>query len=769
MKSIVIAEKPSQQRGYQAAIGSEYGEIYAARGHLFTLMDPEEFNPEWGGAWKAELLRRDRETYPRKLGSDPDYKKRYNAILNAAKIASRIIIATDPDREGQGIGGDILAQLKADLGDDKFGSIEVLRVLPLGDDPASIRQAFVAAQPNNKYRLLYQSYLARTNADKIYGYSMTRAASVTLSDGGTISIGRVQTPTMAMICRREIAIRDFEPEDYFQPWIDVIGSEHQNTARLTYRPKEDGRIFDRNEAETIAVKASGYHGPISVTEERKRQGPPHLFSKSKLQVAARKAYGWSVQKTSDTLQSAYELGLTTYPRSSEVSVPEAEIANAPKLMSALISLGIGSDVSWGDGEPNIRRKKGAFSDKDLRVGTDNPAPHYAIIPQINTADRWADLYEKAPADVRKLFQLVARQYLAAIGPDRIYDATKLAVTIDGRPFTAAGTVEVEPGWKEVFRTTERIEADAEEADEDVGAMPKFRDGETVTETDTGIKTLVTTAPPRLTEDAIAIMMIESWKEVEDPTQRELLKNADNPGIGTESSRDGIVATLKNRNYIRVEKNLVYAGDAGMQLYELLMEIDPIICDVGLTGEMEVGLEAIMKGEAKALSVLDAICDIAAKAIDGMQQAAKRGQMLSASTKAKRGPSDAMKNAARSKAKREGKKAPPSGVLSDFDKCRDYLGPMPERNENGEYPASKGQRDFAEKLAKEKSIPVPEHLFQDRKRLSEWIEANKGSSDRQPTSAQVGFAEKIATRKRINIPDEYYRSSQLLSRWIDSNK
>lgn len=725
MTTIVIAEKPSQGRDYEAAgIGKSHGQVFAARGHLFTLMEPEEINPdEWGGPWKPGLLRRGNEIYPSKLGSDPDYRKRYNAILGGAKKATKIIIATDPDREGQGIGGDILTQLRADLGPERFDRIEILRVLPLGTDNASIRESFAKAQSNKNFRLLYQAYLARTNADKIYGYSMTRSATSLLAKAGTISIGRVQTPTMAMICRREIAIKDFVAENYFQPWIDVTGEA--GTVRLTHRPPE--MMKERADAERIMEAARGFCGPISVTETRKKQGPPPLFSKNRLQVAARKAFGWPVQKTSDVLQVIYDMGLSTYPRSSEVSVPESEIVNAPRLMKAVVSLGIGSAVSWNGQEPVIRRKKGAFSDKDLRVGTNNPAPHYAIIPNIKTVDQWPSLYAKATDDQKKLFQLIAKQYLSALGPDRVYDATKLSVTITNLPFTASGTVEIVPGWREVFGGVLSGEDDDDDEDSsDEGALPKFKDGAPVSESDVGVKTLQTTPPPRLTEDGIALLMIEAWKEVEDPHQRALLKNADNPGIGTEASRDGVVATLKRRNYITVEKNLVYATEAGMQLYSLLSEIDPLVLDVGLTGEMEVGIERITKGEAKAVDVLDLICTTAVHAIDGMKGAAAAGKGLTVATLAPRGPSAGMKAAAKAKAKREGKKAPPSGVLSDFDKCREYLGPMQEgaRPAEGQpWPPSEAQLGFAKKIAAEKKIEIPGDVLADKSKLAKWIDAN----------------------------------------------
>lgn len=723
-RSLVIAEKPSQARNYESALGKRYGDIFAARGHLFTLMNPEEINPaEWGKPWKPGLLRRGGEIYPQRLGDDPDYHKRYKAILAAAKDASRIIIATDPDREGQGIGGDILTQLRADIGAQKFDRIEILRVLPLGESKADIEEAFAKAQPNSNFRLLYQAYLARTNADKIYGFSMTRSASSLLSKEGVISIGRVQTPTMAMICRRELAIQNFVPEDYFQPWIDVAGDA--GTARLTFRPEE--KIKDRAAADAIMAALRGFAGPITVVESRKKQPPPALFSKNRLQVAARKAYGWAVQKTSDVLQNLYEKGLSTYPRSSEVSVPESEIANAPKLMKSVLALGIGGGVSWKGDEPVIRRKKGAFSDKDLRVGTNNPAPHYAIIPNIKKADQFASIYGSATEDEKKLFQLIAKQYLAALGPDRIYDATKLSVQIAGHPFTASGTVEITPGWREVFGATAPKDDDDEDGDEDEGALPKFRDGDPVREAGVGVKTLQTTPPPRLTEDAIALMMIEAWKEVKDPRQRALLKNADNPGIGTESSRDGVVDVLKRRGYIRVEKQFVHAGEAGMQLFKLLTDIDPRTLDVGLTGEMEVGLEDIMKGGTSATGVLDMICGVATGAIEGMKRASAAGRKLTVSTRAPRQPTAGMKAAAKSKAKKEGKKSPPPGVLTDFDKCRAYLGPMEDRPrppEGQPWPPSEGQVSFARKLAGEQGIEVPPDVLADKTKISKWIDAHK---------------------------------------------
>ncbi|MCB5411701.1 DNA topoisomerase [Pseudogemmobacter faecipullorum] len=776
MASIVIAEKPSQAQTYRTNIGNRYGEILSARGHLFELMPPDKLRPERWKEWSIGLLREGDEFYP-SIFRDADAEKRYREIRERAKKADTIYIATDPDREGEGIGGDIIQQLKRDINWDG----RLLRVLPLGEDKKSIEEAFAKAQPAENLRLLYQSYKARSNADHIYNLSLTRSASEALTPKGVrmvVSIGRVLTPAFGIVCRRELAIRNHVPRDYFHPWVQVQGAAGQT--KLTHNPGEKGRMFDAAEAQKIADLAKDYKGPITVRKDRgKQQKPPVLFSLSKLQVEASRRFKWPVEKTTDVMQALYETHkVATYPRSMEVSLPEAEIENAPAMFKGILGLPFMAPVSYAQAGPVIRREKGAFSDKDLKG-----AAHSAIVPNVNTIKDWPAIWQRMNSDEQTLFELIARRYLAAVSPNRVYDATKLSIVLGGKDFSTSGTVEVSPGWHEAMgRAAKEAAGDEEAAEDDAGALPPFNDQDPVQSTGTGLQKLTTKPPPRLTDASILIEMIEAWRQVEDPQLRAILKETE--GIGTEATRKDVVVNMKDRGFISLGKgSVVTVTEGGMALYNTLLKYAPKLLDVGMTAELEHMLNSIKSGEAKAAETVNKICQLAQDAIDGLIRAQQDGVILQGLTVKKGGgkPTPAMVMAAKSKAKREGKKSPPSGVLTDFDKCRAYLGELKPRGEGetGPRPASAAQMNFATKIAAEKGLALPDGIEKDSRKVSEWIEQNKGGSGagagaassgpRPASAAQMNFANKIAAEKGLKLPDGIEKDSRKVSEWIEKNK
>lgn len=777
MVSIVIAEKPDQARDYERAVGSRFGKIFAARGHLFQLMEPQEVNPAWK-SWSVGIMRPESGFFPSKLkaGKDAaDAKRRYNAIKDAAARADTIYVATDPDREGEGIGTSIINALRRDI---KWSG-KVMRVMPLAVDPDSLQKAFAAAVPGEVYKDLYQSFVARQQADQIYNLSLTRSVSELFKpDGwkGSLSVGRVLTPTMAILCRRELEITRFVPKDYFNPWVDVTGNAGK--VRLTHAPNEANRIEDRAHAQEIADAARNFSGPISVKSQRKKQVPPSLFSLPKLQAEASRRLKWSVTKTTDILQKIYEASAVTYPRSSETSLPETEIQNAPAMLAGILRLPGMGQVTWADAGPVVRVKAGAFSDKDLKG-----AAHFAIVPNISSVEKWSSLHAKMSADEKRLFELIARRYLAAIGPDRVYDSTRQSVKVLDREFWTTGTVEVVAGWREATGQAKAQVSEDEGDDDDNGALPPFKDSDAVSVSAVGVADKKTTPPPRFTDASLLIAMIEAWRYVDDADLRTVLKETN--GIGTVSTQKGIIENLSKRGYLEFadkKSGAVKASDAALQLFDILTRAAPRLLDVGLTGQMELLLERIKSGDVKAVAVVNEIVEIASTAVGSMVAAKDAGAIITATQS--RPPSEGMKKAARAKAKREGGKVP-AGVLSDMAKCRAYLGPMPDR-EKGAGPRAPSEKalSFAKTIAADKGVILPEAALTDSAALSKWIDSNKGaggsagagrgskpsagSGDGRPSSKQVGFAEKIATRKQMEVPPECYQSKSRMSQWLDAN-
>lgn len=664
MSSIVIAEKPSQAKLYRETLGNRYGQILAARGHLFELSEPEDVNPDWA-EWSVGIMRPESGFYPNRIKKDRDgnARKRYQAILEAAKAVDTIYVATDPDREGEGIGMNIVKALRRDI----HWQGRVLRVIQNSQDRETLREAFSQAQPAENFNTLYQSFVARQQADQMFNLSLTRSASVLFKPAGwkgALSVGRVLTPTFGMVCRREREIAEFVPKDYFHPWVDVEGAAGQ--VRLTYAPAEADRIFEKEKAQRIAETVRSYGGPINVRTQRKKQAPPALFSLAKLQAEAARRYKWPVSKTTDVLQVIYDAEAVTYPRSSEKSLWESDIKDAPAMLEGLTRLPGFGGLSWAGDGPVIRVKPGAFSDKDLQGSA-----HTAIVPNIRSVARWPELINRMSDDQKKLFDLIARRYLAAVGPDRVYDSTKLWIMADDVEFSVSGTVEVEAGWREAVGHAQQ--PDEDEDQDSSGSLPAFTDGDPVSATGTGVSAKKTTPPPRYTDASLIVAMIEAWRFVDDPEIRAALKETD--GIGTEATRggkDGVVPNLLKKGYVKSGKGgVLTATQAGLEFYDILLKAAPRLLDVGLTGHMEILLEAIKRGDAKAVGVVNEIVAVAQDAVDKMVAAQKGGASIKSSQS--RAPSAGMIKAAKAKAKREGKRVPP-GVLQDMAKCREYLGP-----------------------------------------------------------------------------------------------
>lgn len=750
MNSVVICEKPSQALNVRAAVGNKYGTVLAAKGHLFRLASPEEVNPDWK-EWSYAVLRPASGFYPFVPDTSFGKGKVISEFRSALSNADRVVIATDCDREGQAIGENIIRHFKF-RGD-------VFRVMFSAEDPETLREAFAKMKPNAEFLPLYQAAYARAQTDQIANLSMTRAASLALkppSMRGALGIGRVKTPTMGIVCRREAEIAAFTPRDYYDLHLDV--SEGNDTLRLKWSPKEEARIFDAQDAEAIARSLEGWSGTVTVKKEQKKQAPPKLMDLPTLQQAASR-WGWPAKRTLDIAQALYETHkITTYPRAENRYLPEVEIANAPAMLAALKDLPFGG-VSYG--EPTIRKgKSGIFSDKGLEGSS-----HHAVVPNVKTRGDWPAILPKLSDDERKLFELIARTYLAAIGPDRVYDRTEISASAAERLFSASGSVDRVLGWREAMGAELDEDEDGAETD-GPKSLPNWADGTAVKAVAAGVDKKTTKPPARYTEGSLIKAMKEAWRFAEDPATAERLKDA--KGIGTPATRDTIIEGLKKQNFFEVTKGQLKASELAMAIYDLLMVEAPEVLDPAATAEMELALDEILRGKENPRAVVDMLISKAAALVDKLRDRGQKGKPLDVKVKSK--PSAKMISAARSKAKREGVKLP-RGATTDYDICYEFLGPRPEGNAPSEAAVT-----FARKIASETGQQLTDELLTDRHALSKWIDQNKekmppksaSSGDDSPTSKQVGFAEQIAARKGITVPDETLRSRSLLSKWIDTH-
>ncbi len=302
---LVITEKTSQARDVRAAVGSRYGDILPAEGHLLDLLEPEDVVPAWK-RWSPTLLRPEG-LYGTRPAPGGNKAAKLKAIRDALRGARRVWLATDCDREGQLIGQEILEHYNY--------RGQVMRVLFTAQDPQTIRDAFGRAKPNADYASLYAAAVARRQADQIYNLSLTRTATVILGRGarGVIGVGRVKTPTLAIVCKRELDIRHFVPRAYFEvvATAKVAGGQFQ----MRHAPQE--RIVRRELAQDIVEAAQGFAGALAVRVEDKRQGPPKLHDLPSLQKLCSSRFGWSASKTLDLAQELYDgqgKKIITYPR-----------------------------------------------------------------------------------------------------------------------------------------------------------------------------------------------------------------------------------------------------------------------------------------------------------------------------------------------------------------------------------------------------------------------------------------------------------------------
>ncbi|WP_420967307.1 DNA topoisomerase [Bradyrhizobium sp. B120] len=373
---IVITEKTSQAKDVRAAIGSRYGDVLPAEGHLFDLLEPEEVVPAWK-RWSPILLRPEA-LYGTRPAEGGNKAAKLKAIREALRTAKRVWLATDCDREGQLIGQEILEHY------EYHG--QVMRVLFTAQDSQTIRDAFGRAKPNIEYARLYAAAVARRQADQIYNLSLTRAATVILGQGArrVIGVGRVKTPTLAIVCKRELEIRNFAPLAYFE----TVATAKVADGQFQMRHAPQDRIVKRERAEAVVKAAEGFEGALAVRVEDKRQGPPKLHDLPSLQKLCGSRFGWSASKTLDVAQELYDgqgKKIVTYPRAEVRYLPQILISDVPRIIAGL-RVGQSFGAFPVPEPPMIRRgASGTFYDKGLEG-----ASHHAVIPNVNTIDKLAD-------------------------------------------------------------------------------------------------------------------------------------------------------------------------------------------------------------------------------------------------------------------------------------------------------------------------------------------------------------------------------------------
>jgi len=717
---IVITEKSSQAKDVRDAVGSRYGEILAAEGHLFDLLEPEDVVPAWK-RWSPILLRPDG-LYGTRPAEGGNKAAKLRAIREALRTAKRVWLATDCDREGQLIGQEILEHYEY--------RGQVMRVLFTAQDSQTIRDAFGRAKPNSEYARLYAAAVARRQADQIYNLSLTRTATVILGQGArrVIGVGRVKTPTLAIVCKRELEIRDFVPLAYFE----IVATAKVAGGQFQMRHAPQDRIVRREIAHDVVNAAQGFKGALAVRVEDKRQGPPKLHDLPSLQKLCGSRFGWPASKTLEVAQELYDgqgKKIITYPRAEVRYLPQSLISDAPRIVA-----GLRVGQSFGAipvPEPPVIRKgaSGTFDDKGLEG-----ASHHAVIPNVNTIDNLGELWPRLSSDEKKLFDVIARAYLAALMPDFRYRQTTATLEVRGFEFRASGRQPLDLGWRAAFPDWQP----ADELGDEAQLLPPLRNGETAQLHDQKIENKETRPPPRYNEGTLIEAMQNAWRFVDDEVLRERLKEA--KGIGTPATRAEIIGGLKKQGFLMAHGKHIVPTEAGLSLFGILKQADPALVDPGVTAQLECLLDDVVVGKQEMVTAIDAVCDVAQRIIGKLKDGAAAGgpPLLGAAVgdgPATYPPTPAMKRFADSLA-RQGIKPPP-GYKTSISICRKFLNEHAPKKAEGETPVrldckpvTPAQMLYANKIAQGKGVVIPEEAKTNSAAMSAWIDSNRVTKRRK---------------------------------------
>jgi len=571
MITCIIAEKPSVARDIARIVGANSRQdghlegngylVTWAMGHLIALAMPEAYGHV---AYKAEDLpirpnpfqlvvrqvRKDKEYM-----SDPAALKQLKVIRSSFDKADRIIVATDAGREGELIFRYIYQYL------DCKKPFERLWISSLTNK--AIREGLSNLKPGSSYDNLYHSAKARSEADWLVGINASRALSIARMGG--YSLGRVQTPTLSMVCRRYIENRDFSSIPY---WKLSVLTEKES---LSLKAIDDEDYTSEASAQTAlaALRSQSRLKVESVARQVGHTAPPLLYDLTALQKEANRRHGFSADKTLSIAQSLYEKKITTYPRTGSRYISEDVFEEVPVLL----------------------RKTGAAIKSPLnRHSVDNTkvTDHHAIIPTGETPSGLS-------ADEATVYQMVSNRFVEAFSPDSEEERMQVRFTDGNSTFTWKACRQISLGWKAV-KKDKVTEAERKEGDDEqvLSSLPNLAQSEVLTLLNAEITEHKTKPKLLYTEAALLSAMENAGKEVEDAESKKAMAEC---GIGTPATRANIIETLILRDYIRRDKKAIIPTEKGLAVYEIVK--DKKIANAEMTGSWELALAAIEAGKMPA--------------------------------------------------------------------------------------------------------------------------------------------------------------------------
>ncbi|ULN63431.1 DNA topoisomerase III [Vibrio gigantis] len=618
MSRLIIAEKPSLGRAIAAALPNpqkkDQGFIKCGNGdvvtwcigHLLEQVEPDAYDDRYKKWNLADLpiVPEQWQLRPRKTSS-----KQLTVIRKLLKDATQIVHAGDPDREGQLLVDEVIDYCKVSKA--KKESMDRLLISDL--NLPAVKRALSQMRSNRDFIPLSISALARSRADWLYGMNMTRAYTLLGQKAGyqgVLSVGRVQTPVLGLVVRRDEEIENFIPKDYFtlHALIPYQNNGQSFDIRARWKPSEackpwqdeEGRVLNRKLVENVAQRIANQPATVTESEQKQsKQAAPLPYSLSALQIDASKRFGMSAQQVLDTCQSLYEKHkLITYPRSDSRYLPKDHYSQRESVVDAIANNA--KELQSGAQGADLSLKSKAWNDSKVDA-------HHAIIPTPKKSS-----VNGLSANEMKIYQQIARQYLMQFYPPAVFADAKLVFDIAGGVFIAKGRQLINPGWKVLMGKT-----DIEEKGDGTDTVPPLDKGTVLTCREGVIGDKKTEPPKHFTEATLLQAMTGIARFVANKDLKAILKETD--GLGTEATRAGILDTLFKRQLLTRQGKSIHSSPAGRGLIHALPE-DSTFPD------MTAHWEHQLQGMAERNQAYQPFMQALESKIDGLMGAVKTGEV-----------------------------------------------------------------------------------------------------------------------------------------------
>jgi len=592
---LFIAEKPSVAKAIAACLGQgKAGDGFIqcgsdtvtwCFGHMLEQAEPDEYTPDdvpripsGKKMWRVDELPIIPETWI--LRPKDDAKKQLATIGKLLKDAAEVVHAGDPDREGQLLVDEVLELYRY--------SRPVRRFWVSAQDSVSVRRGLDALKDNGTMKGWADAARGRARADWLIGMNLSRAYTLRAQRGGSralLTVGRVQTPTLALVVQRDREIEAFKPIPYHTIRATVAHEGGEFAAKWQAREDQagldsEGRLVDTAIADGIVSSVRGQTGTVTSFEQTaKKKAHPLAFSLSGMTAAASARFGYSAEDVLKACQALYEAKLTSYPRTDSSYLPESQHADAARVLAAVAHVNPELANVIAGADASLKSK--TWDDSKVTA-------HHGIIPTMERGSK-GGMSEKE----RNVYDLIVRAYIAQFYPVHEFMSTTVAIDVAGHDFSATGKVVTRNGWKDVYNTAADEEEGANPEDDSEQQLPVLQKGAGVRCSDATRRDSKTKAPPRFTDGTLDTAMENIHRFVADPEHKKMLRDGD--GIGTAATRPSTVAELKKRGFLESKGKTIISTTLGRSVIDALPEVvkSPV-----LTALNERMLKAIEQGTAQ---------------------------------------------------------------------------------------------------------------------------------------------------------------------------